>query len=59
MQLNQNYILQLSIIIMCVKYMVRDLYYKQTVFMFHMINRFELEKLIKQLSMMFKIFYRR
>lgn len=37
MQLNQNYILQLSIIIMCVKYMARDLYYKQTVFMFHMI----------------------
>lgn len=58
MQLNQNYILQLSIIIMCVKYMARDLYYKQTVFMFHMINRFELEKLIK-LSMMFKTFYRR
>lgn len=39
--------------------MARDLYYKQTVFMFHMINRFELEKLIKQLSMMFKTFYRR
>lgn len=58
MQFNQNYILQLSIIIMCVKYMARDLYYKQTVFM-HMINRFELQKLIKQLSMMFKTFYRR